>query len=99
MGRPKGLLQTEETKRKMRVAQNRRRNSRLLCVEVEMGGIIVPSIVPVVVQNNGGDGDCRRCGHPLLNLKWDRAGDILICQNDKCELWHVPQGFSKKLEE
>ena len=36
---------------------------------------------------------CSECGKPLKQMRWNTAGDILICDNLACNKCHQPQGW------
>lgn len=40
--------------------------------------------------------NCRRCGQLLMRINGNRRYWLHLCNNDKCELSHQPQGYSEK---
>lgn len=38
---------------------------------------------------------CLRCNSPLKVMKWNTKGDVLVCGNSICALFHQPQGFNQ----
>jgi len=42
---------------------------------------------------------CQGCQQPLIRLRWNKKGDILICDNSACEYSHRPQGFVREYRE
>lgn len=34
--------------------------------------------------------NCRKCGEPMIRVKWNSSVDIVTCNNSPCELFRQP---------
>ena len=37
--------------------------------------------------------NCKHCKQELVSIPWNMNGNIMVCDNWKCQLYRTPQGF------